>query len=315
LSEPLVSVIIPAYNRAKLIGKAIDSVLNQSYKNFVIIVVDDGSSDNTREICETYINAHPEKIIYYYKANGGCASARNYGLYKIDDNVKYICFLDSDDCFLPDKLKTETDLLEKYPDADYCYANAIIYIEELDQTLIHHVAATEHPEVFAIEHFLTNDAKPGAILYRAKILRDKRFDETLLHNEDSEFLQRIAIEHKGVYSHEPSCWVMDHAGSKSRNRVAICKSVLHANQKILEMYPDFYDTYRPHVEPRMLQVRNDVFVELMIAKNCNEAEMYAQNSIEKLFAYLRLGIFYKIRRFLWRQFVSKFTVLKRITEK
>ncbi|MBA4416361.1 MAG: hypothetical protein C0392_00395 [Syntrophus sp. (in: bacteria)] len=315
LTEPLVSVIIPTYNRAKLIGRAIDSVLNQSYGNLVIIIVDDGSSDNTREICETYVSTHPEKIIYYHKTNGGCASARNYGLNKTDNATQYICFLDSDDCYLPDKLKIETGLLEKHQEADYCYANAILYIEELKKTQLHHVAAAEHPEAFAIELFLTNDAKSGAILYRAKILKNKRFDETLLHNEDSEFLQRVAIEHKGKYSHEPGCWVMDHTGSKSRNKIAICKAILCANQKTLEAYPDFYRKYSSQIESRMSRAHKNIYVELMIAKHWHEAGTYAQNYVEKILAYSRLGIYYRIRRLLWRNIFAKFNILKRIIGK
>ena len=312
LKEPLVTVIIPAYNRAHLIGEAIESVLNQSYGNYKIIIIDDGSTDNTREVCHRYIAMHPDSIIYYYKQNGGCAGARNYGLDRLDDYAEYICFLDSDDRFLPDKLKNEVELLEASPDADFCYASSIIYTEELSREALHRVAAAGHPEEFAIEHFMTNEAKSNAMLYRRKILNNKRFDESLLHNEDSGFLQCIAIEHRGQYNPDPGCWVRDHHGSKSRNKIEICKSVLHANQKILEMYPDFHHAYQSQIESRMNRVRKDIFVELMLEKHWQEAKTYTQNFGERLLACLRLSIYYRMRRFLWRNLVSKFGILKRI---
>jgi len=312
LNEPLVTIIITAYNRANLIGEAIEGVLNQSYSNFKIVIVDDGSTDNIIEVCRRYIDRYPQRIVYYRKDNGGCASARNYGLDRIDDASEYVCFLDSDDRYLPDKLKREVELLERSPDSDFCYASSIIYSEEEKKETLNRVAAVGHPDEFAIEHFMTNEAKPGALLYRANILNNKRFDESLLHNEDSEFLQRIAIEHRGVYSPEPSCWVRNHIGSKSRNGVEISKSILRANQKILKMYPDFCHTHSLRVRRRMLQAQKNIFVELMIAKHWREAKIYAHNSGEKLLSYLRLGIYYKARRFFWRKLVRKFIVLKRI---
>lgn len=102
---PKVSVIIPTYNCGKYICEAIDSVLAQTYKDFEIIVVDDGSTDNTNDIVGKYIKEHPDKIKYFYKDNGGEASARNFGIQKTDS--EYLAFLDADDVWLPDKLEIQ----------------------------------------------------------------------------------------------------------------------------------------------------------------------------------------------------------------
>ncbi|MGN0319098.1 MAG: glycosyltransferase family 2 protein, partial [Lachnospira sp.] len=88
MDRPKVSVIIPTYNRAYILRRAVDSVLNQTYDNFELIIVDDGSADNTRQIVESYSD---ERIKYYYtKLNKGAAAARNYGI----DNATcdYIAF-------------------------------------------------------------------------------------------------------------------------------------------------------------------------------------------------------------------------------
>ncbi len=100
-----VSIIIPTYNYGKFICEAIDSILNQTFKDYEIIIVDDGSTDNTEEIIKKY----EDKINYFYKTNNGPASARNLGIQNATGD--YICFLDSDDIFLPNKLEIQVNLL------------------------------------------------------------------------------------------------------------------------------------------------------------------------------------------------------------
>jgi|GEM_PF-3026041 len=108
MNKPLVTVIIPAFNRQKTIVRAIDSVLNQSYKNVEVIVVDDGSIDSTEEIVK---NCYKD-IIYIKKKNGGPASARNAGLE--NSSGDYIAYLDSDDAWPKDKLLTYIDTAQRF---------------------------------------------------------------------------------------------------------------------------------------------------------------------------------------------------------
>lgn len=106
--KPTVSVILPTYNRAHLIGRSIQSILNQTYQDFEIIVVDDGSSDNTKEV----INSFSDMRIKYVRQqeNRGASVARNIGI-KLSKGA-YIAFQDSDDEWLPDKLKKQMDTFE-----------------------------------------------------------------------------------------------------------------------------------------------------------------------------------------------------------
>ncbi|MFH0731641.1 MAG: glycosyltransferase [Candidatus Omnitrophota bacterium] len=94
----LVSVIIPTYNNASFISEAVDSVLAQTYTDYEIVVIDDGSTDNTKEILSKYNN----KIRYFYQENKGVSSARNLGIRQATG--EYIAFLDADDLMLPDRL-------------------------------------------------------------------------------------------------------------------------------------------------------------------------------------------------------------------
>ncbi|NNF02199.1 MAG: glycosyltransferase [Bacteroidia bacterium] len=108
------SVIIPTYNRGELIEATIQSVLNQSFSDFEIIVVDDGGADNTKEVIE---NINSEKIKYFWKENAERAAARNYGASKAKG--EYITFLDSDDKLYSDFLLLANESLEEENDPEF----------------------------------------------------------------------------------------------------------------------------------------------------------------------------------------------------
>ena len=112
--NPTVSVIIPTYNRAHLIGRAIQSVLNQTYQDFEIIIVDDGSTDDTEEVIKKF-QRKDERIKYVkHEKNKGSSAARNTGI-KLARG-KYIAFQDSDDEWLPEKLEKQMRVFENAPE-------------------------------------------------------------------------------------------------------------------------------------------------------------------------------------------------------
>lgn len=110
-----ISVIIPTYNSARYICETIDSVLSQTYKNFEILVIDDGSTDNTRNRLKQYENS----INYTYKKNEGVSIARNYGIEKAKG--EYLAFLDSDDIWKPTKLEKQINTIENQSEAIACF--------------------------------------------------------------------------------------------------------------------------------------------------------------------------------------------------
>ena len=115
---PLVSVIIPNYNYERYLSQAIDSVLNQSYPNVEVIVVDDGSTDNSLKVIQGY----GDRIVSVAKKNGGQASAFNAGYEKSQGEI--ICLLDADDLFLPNKADVIVDLFQKSPDIDWVFTES-----------------------------------------------------------------------------------------------------------------------------------------------------------------------------------------------
>jgi glycosyltransferase involved in cell wall biosynthesis len=120
-TDPFVSVIIPTYNRAYLVGRAIESVIDQTYKNLEIIVVDDGSTDDT----QSRLRAYGDRIRVLTQENRGPSAARNHGIAL--SRGKIVAFLDSDDYWLPSKLARQVELLEKLgPSVCCCLCNCTI---------------------------------------------------------------------------------------------------------------------------------------------------------------------------------------------
>lgn len=109
--SPLISIIVPVYNVEKYLTNSIKSLMKQSYKNIEIILVDDGSSDNSGKICDE-LSKEDSRIIVIHKKNGGVSSARNAGI----ENAKgaYLCFIDGDDYVTTDYVKDMLDASEKY---------------------------------------------------------------------------------------------------------------------------------------------------------------------------------------------------------
>jgi len=114
--RPMFSVVIPTYNRAKYLRRAIQSVLNQTCTDYEIIVVDDGSTDRTRSVAASF----GPQIRYIYQKNRGPSEARNTGIRAARGT--YIAFLDSDDRFLPNKLQKNKEFLESHPDCKFLYS-------------------------------------------------------------------------------------------------------------------------------------------------------------------------------------------------
>lgn len=106
----MISVIIPLYNKENCVEKTIKSVLNQTYQDFELVIVDDGSTDNSKNIV---LSIDDNRIRYVYKQNGGVSSARNFGLQQVSSD--WVVFLDADDTFFPDTLESFIKATKKYP--------------------------------------------------------------------------------------------------------------------------------------------------------------------------------------------------------
>ncbi len=162
--EPLVSIIIPAFNAEKYIKTAINSALRQTYQNIEIIVIDDGSIDKTAEIVKSYKDP---RIIYGYQKDRGQSAARNAGI-KIAKG-EYIALLDSDDLFLPEKIEKQVDFLETHLDCGVCYCKIYNFFDDRPDKLFYNPVPNYSGFIFdkLLKHSVVN---PLTAVLRKEIL-------------------------------------------------------------------------------------------------------------------------------------------------
>lgn len=210
-----VSAVIPTYNRMDVICDAIDSILNQTYPHIEILVVDDGSTDQTLEILQKY----EEKIVVIHQENRGCSSARNQGIRAASGN--YIAFLDSDDKWLPEKIEKQMKLLSQAgKNVSCCWCNLLI---ESDGTILNRLSIDKlrpkyaqglwlNPlEILATRFVLFNQA----ILIRKEALdRVGYFDESLWVMEDYDLAVKLAMQGPWVYTNESLVLCREGAGNR-----------------------------------------------------------------------------------------------------
>ena len=188
---PLISVIIAAYNGEKTIVETIDSVLNQTYKDFEIIAIDDGSSDNTRELIREIAD---DRVKLFPYENGGVAKARNRGLSHAKGN--YICFLDHDDLWTEDKLAKQVSALEQSPDAGAAYSQTTnMYSEEEPTRYVPSPAIHFEGDVYR-DILLSNFVGSGSnIMVRREAVESVgEFDPAPTSNEDWDYYIRLAAK-------------------------------------------------------------------------------------------------------------------------
>ena len=139
MSLPLITVIIGAYNAERYLGEAIESVLAQTYRDFELIVVDDGSTDRTGEIADGY--GDPVRCLH--QENGGMAAARNRAIPEARGD--YLAFLDADDRFPPGKLRSQLAVFEAQPELDVVYGHVTEFLSrDLDEAARALLRAPEH---------------------------------------------------------------------------------------------------------------------------------------------------------------------------
>jgi glycosyltransferase involved in cell wall biosynthesis len=249
----LVSVIIPTHNRAALVREAIQSALDQTYPAREVIVVDDGSTDETPQVLARYGDA----IRTVRTPHRGCAAARNTGINLA--RGAYFAFVDSDDVAPPNKLAVQVPVLEARPDVGFVYGPSVAFGVELAHEMVHQPIRPDPDGWVAVGLFLTTQLGFDSVLIRREAVEKAgRFDETLRHNEDTDLLLRVALDWKAVCLDVPTGRHRWHPGRKSRDEVALWSAVLHSMQRVLASRPDFHARLGPRAEARLAEVRREI---------------------------------------------------------
>lgn len=193
-SNPLVSIIIPTYNYGRYLAKAVGSCLDQSYRDIEVIVIDDGSTDDTRSVVEGI----DDRLVYVYQENRGVSAARNKGLALASG--AFIAFLDSDDYLLPDSVAVRVEVLRKHPevgvvftDTDSCDASGNVRHKERG---LKDRISDRFYESLLLSHLRF---QTSAVMIRAPLARQFSFPEHMSNGEDIVYFAKVLFAAKGYF--------------------------------------------------------------------------------------------------------------------
>jgi glycosyltransferase involved in cell wall biosynthesis len=278
-TSPLVSVVIPTYNCAQYVRQAVESVLSQTYERCEIIVVDDGSSDDTKD----RLAPVRARIHYIYQANRGLPAARNVGIRRARGEV--VAFLDADDWWLPTKLQVQL------PHFTSSLETALVHcdVTHFDMQTCRFLELRRPRDEFAGRcygrMFFSNRVTPSTVLVRREpLLAEGGFDETLVEGcEDYDLWLRLARLHPFAYVPERLVVYRLHGGNMSRNEIRMARATLTVLRKAMAADPSFARFVGPRAVRERLSELTYQLGELLLDAGDRE------ESRRRLFEAVRLG--------------------------
>jgi len=198
MEQPLVSVILPTYNRAHCLAETLNSILSQTYKNLELIVIDDGSTDDTRQLIEQFNG----NIRYYYQENHGVSNARNHGIRKVQG--EFIAFADSDDTWSPNKIEQQLAFFNRHPAIGLCFTDALIKKKNGKVKEKYQVIGHNDDAVYGLNEVLQDPyfGLPTVMIRTSVLNATGGFDESLKTAEDLDLYFRVALHKPVGYLHQ-----------------------------------------------------------------------------------------------------------------
>ncbi len=262
IAVPKVSVIIPTHNREKYISRALESVLGQTFRDYEIIVVDDGSTDSTPDILKSFNG----RIKYVCQRKQGSGAARNRGIQEAKG--EYIAFLDSDDYWVPEKLEEQVKVLDAHKNVGIVYARMPIVNEKGERlgTKPAGVSGRNFKELLEV----WGDIPTSTVLTRRECFdRAGMFDTTLITMQDIDMWLRIA-RHYDLHEIENKvlAYYFRHSGQITQNRVKVYLGLVNIYTKLLNTYDDI---------PKELMIRRIASNQYTLSREYYFEGMYADS--------------------------------------
>ena len=232
-NKPVVSVILPTYNRKDLVAKSIQSVLDQTYRDFELIIIDDASTDGTEEVIKEF--SDPRILFRKHTENKGGAVARNTGINAAKG--AFIAFQDSDDVWLPDKLEKQMAVFDNSPASiGVVYSQCARWEGDKEREIPGEFPKIKNGNIFPVlllENFIT---LPTVVMKKACLAKVGQFDETLPRLQDWELFLRISKHFEFRYVPEPLVHSFFTEGSISSQPKALTMALEIILKKNLEEY-------------------------------------------------------------------------------
>ena len=260
---PKVSVVMPAYNFGRFLGEAIQSVLDQTFEDFEVIVVDDGSTDNTKEVVSSFPDT---RVRYIYQENRGVSAAQNVGISA--SRGEYIAFLGADDIWLPQKLELQERAMDSNPQAGVVYSD-LYYLDSatgiVTGTFFQQLKFP--PPRGRVLNWFTQQffGHPSTLLVRRDVFaRVGMFDEALSGAEDNDMLFRIASHFEFEVICEPLIKYRRHASQVTQQtQIRLGPYIAYLHKAI--QFPDLNKQMRARLR-RSLAVQHFRYGRLLIRR-------------------------------------------------
>lgn len=294
--EKTVSVIVPAYNCDKYVAAALESIFNQTYKKLEVIVINDGSTDNTRSVLEKF----GDRIVLIDQKNSGPATARNRGLEKATGS--YVAFLDGDDLWEPNKLAEQIAVLEKNPDVALVYSNLEHFYEGTDKRI---KGPSVLPSGFVLDKLLVESfiALPTVVV-RAEVIKEiGGFDESLYTAEDLNLYLKIARDHKFIGVDKVFLRRRLH-GNNTSERTNIKRGTLDNLDKIVALYPSLAPSKHEPMRQAYVRRGKSMMKEYFKHERYAECQEIIRSLANRDALDIELRVFYFYAKF--KQFLVKF---------
>lgn len=274
----MISIIIPIYNSAKSLPNCLKSIENQTFKDIEVIMVNDGSSDTTEDICKSFVDKD-SRFKYFYIENSGVSKARNFGIEK--SNGEWVTFVDSDDwiesdmiAFMVSKASANIDIVGVKPIFDKCGKTVLA---SLNRNFIHKKDLASFPLTILVPEAsvyydnvvvsLEVMASVWGKMIRKKILKDNniRFKESLPLGEDGLFWLQCYLKCKDFVFYDKNAYhyVMSESSSNYKYR----SNILEINQK-------YYSSYMDELDKIPFSFRNEYQTLLVYRSYCNLRNLY-----------------------------------------
>jgi glycosyltransferase involved in cell wall biosynthesis len=296
--SPFFSVVIPLYNKEDFIENTIKSVLNQSFQNFEIIIVNDGSTDNSLNIVERY---NDERIIVLSNKNGGLSFSRNYGAKKAKG--KFIAFLDADDLWCEDFLQTIHNVINIY--SEFCVFSSNIKPFVNGKKIRLQIKTFCPKQIQIISNYFTkskNIIGPSSLVVKREVF-DKigYFDETINYGEENDFYIRCFNEYQLIYYKEPKVYY----------RIGVESQLTAPNSSFHRKIPDYEVYLKNNIDKDLKRFIDLVHYRLVVLfkmeKNYKLVSHYKNkinpsnlSFVKKIKYYLPTDLFYITKKiYIW----------------
>lgn len=228
-----ISIITPTYNRVEYLPLAIESVLNQTYTNFEYHIIDDGSTDNTKDVIQKYLEDN--RVSYYYQKNQGQSAARNYGINKSTGD--FICFLDSDNLWEPRKLELQVNIFKENPNIDITYGEGRLI--DVNGNFLESKKVNRYSGYITEKILLNNFVSNNTVMCKINCFNQMGgFDESLRCAEDYDLWLRFSTRYSFFYQQEYYAKYRIWDDRLSANIDSVFKNNYIILKRFFEDYPD-----------------------------------------------------------------------------